>query len=291
MSDSPPVLQFETAEGLAPGHVTCATCSAKLTADYHQLNGQAVCAACRTRADVEHERDQRLSQVFIALVYGFGACLVGALLYWGFVEVTGIEVGLMAIAVGWLVGKAVMRGSNRRGGRRYQVMAVALTYLSICLSYGAIMVKEALKNPQPTEKQISADSTRSDAKVATVVKASAAPVPDTAGIVRAAQTTPASVTDSAQATVAGPAEEKGASGELLSALGLAVLAVLVSPFLGGLSNVIGWVIIAVGMYEAWRLTREVPFASGGPFTIARPAVVQPNDVVAVPPTAPNTTPA
>ena len=46
----------------------------------------------------------------------------------------GYPLGLIAVLVGWMVGKAVLAGSGNRGGRAFQVMAVALTYCAIVMS-------------------------------------------------------------------------------------------------------------------------------------------------------------
>ena len=197
----PPSLQFETAEGLTPDSPACAMCRAPLATEYHELNGHPVCASCRAKEEAAHAQDMQWSRFITAAVYGFGAALAGGLLYWGFVKLTNIEFGLMAIAVGWLVGKAVMKGSNMRGGRRYQILALALTYFSITLSYGVLMIEEISKRPTP----------------------------------------------------------------VAIGLGFILLLMLAAPFLGGFSNIIGLFIIGIGLFEAWKQTRLVPFSSGGPY--------------------------
>jgi hypothetical protein len=40
-------------------------------------------------------------------------------------------VSIVAIGIGWLIGKAMMTGSNGIGGRGYQVVAVVLTCFSV----------------------------------------------------------------------------------------------------------------------------------------------------------------
>jgi hypothetical protein len=55
--------------------------------------------------------------------------------YAAITAVSGLELALVAILVGYLVGRAVRIGSNGLGGRRCQVLAVALTYLAITGSY------------------------------------------------------------------------------------------------------------------------------------------------------------
>jgi hypothetical protein len=40
------------------------------------------------------------------------------------------------------------------------------------------------------------------------------------------------------------------------------------PFLMGFDNVIGWVIIGVSLWEAWRINRRLELAMSGPHAIA-----------------------
>ncbi|NPC69887.1 hypothetical protein HPP05_09010 [Corallococcus exiguus] len=51
---------------------------------------------------------------------------------------TGQTLGLLLILAGWMVGTAVFKGSEERGGLGYQVLAVLLTYLAL----GAARVPE-----------------------------------------------------------------------------------------------------------------------------------------------------
>ena len=48
-----------------------------------------------------------------------------------------------------------------------------------------------------------------------------------------------------------------------------------APFLSGFQNVIGIVIIAIGVYEAWKLNKRVPLVISGPHAIAPVAVAAP----------------
>ena len=57
-------------------------------------------------------------------------------------------------------------------------------------------------------------------------------------------------------------------------LSLAVAALIVyllaciMPFMGGLQNIMGLVIIGIGLYEAWKLNKRVPLQITGPYAIA-----------------------
>jgi len=50
---------------------------------------------------------------------------------------------------------------------------------------------------------------------------------------------------------------------------VAVVAIAVAaPFLMGVSNVLGIIIIGIGLYEAWKINKRVPLVVHGPFQVA-----------------------
>ncbi len=69
-----------------------------------------------------------------AIVYGLFAAIAGCFAYAAFTIVTHIQIGYVALGVGWLVGKAILAGSGGRGGRQYQIPAVSLTYLAVSMA-------------------------------------------------------------------------------------------------------------------------------------------------------------
>lgn len=68
------------------------------------------------------------------LLFGAGAAIAGMIFYAGFTILTGIYIGYVSLAVGWLVGKAIMLGSKGIGGRRYQIAAIILTYAAVSIA-------------------------------------------------------------------------------------------------------------------------------------------------------------
>lgn len=69
-----------------------------------------------------------------AIVYGTGAAIVGSILYAAFTIVTHIQLGYVAVGVGYLVGKAMLHATGGLGGRKYQVVAAVLTYFSVSMA-------------------------------------------------------------------------------------------------------------------------------------------------------------
>jgi len=149
---------------------------------------------------------------------------VGMAGYAGFTILTGLYIGYVSLAVGWLVGKAIMLGSKGIGGRRYQIAAVILTYAAVSLAAVPIAISYQLKaksqteSVQPQQQQQSAGDAENSQ-------------PD--------QTQPK------------PKLSFGAAILQLLVIGLA------SPFLelqDPLHGIIGLVILMVGIRIAWQIT-------------------------------------
>jgi hypothetical protein len=70
--------------------------------------------------------------------------------------VTGLMIGYVSLAVGYIVGHAIKKGSGGRGGRRYQIAALALTYFAVSMSAIPIMIAQQIKEkPVQTEQSSS----------------------------------------------------------------------------------------------------------------------------------------
>ena len=80
-----------------------------------------------------------------AVAFGLVGAVAGALIYGAFVGLTGISIGYLAILVAYLVAKAMTIGSHERGGRKYQITALVLTYLAVAAAHSLIFWWEAHK--------------------------------------------------------------------------------------------------------------------------------------------------
>jgi hypothetical protein len=145
VSDVP---QFSTAEYTsAAGTRSCKVCGNQISGDYFRVNGKEVCATCAPTVKAKLPIDSHAAFT-AALIYGIGGAVIGLAVYSGFIIATGISIGYLALAVGWIVAKAILMGSKGVGGPRYQAIAVILTYFAISLSYVVIPYGYALMHPE-----------------------------------------------------------------------------------------------------------------------------------------------
>ena len=131
--DAAEPLQFDQAEYTTPAgdRPTCIVCKQPIADEYFELNGQVFCSRCRQGVEASFRGGSRVARAIKALFLGTVAAGVGAVIYYAIIRLTGLNIGLIAVVVGVMVGGAVRRGSGNRGGPFYQVVAILLTYLSI----------------------------------------------------------------------------------------------------------------------------------------------------------------
>jgi hypothetical protein len=234
-------VQFDKAEfnTSAASASQCFGCATPIAGEYYEVNGQTFCAACTADSRRALGGTPGASGFFKALAGGIGGGIVGALIYYAVLALSGYEIGIIAIAVGFLVGKGVNWGTGGRGGPLYQAMAIVLTYVAIVSTY-VPMVIQGLRESSAQHESAESTTTTSPTTTAT-------PAPAT--------------------TTATPAGEVDAPGILGLFVGLIVFALLVLalPFLAGFQNILGLFIIGIGLYEAWKINKRVPFTVSGPF--------------------------
>jgi hypothetical protein len=163
---SPQDLQFQHAEPLAEtaSAETCVVCKQPAGGTYFHAQGQVVCPRCAERIQAVQQAAPALSLMRAAL-YGGAAALGGCALYALVAIVLHAEIGLIAILVGWMVGKAIRHASYGRGGRAQQILAVTLTYFAITTSYIPVILYQAARNPHRVEQRQPAQSNDAPAEV------------------------------------------------------------------------------------------------------------------------------
>jgi len=128
------VPQFATAEFASHGPtMTCAACQLPIPVAYFQIGAATVCPGCTRKLQAQAPADSHAAFVR-ALAFGVAGAVAGLALYVTFALVTGLVIGWVSLAVGFIVGKAMHFGSRGVGGRRYQIAAALLTYLAVSMS-------------------------------------------------------------------------------------------------------------------------------------------------------------
>lgn len=143
MSEGVP--QFATAEYSGPpSAAACKACGKPLGADHYRVNGAAVCASCTQRLQSQIPQDSHAAFVR-GLAFGIGGAILGFGIYVAFALATGLMAGIISLAVGYIVAKAIIMGSRGAAGRRYQLSAVLLTYMAVSLSAVPIFISHQMK--------------------------------------------------------------------------------------------------------------------------------------------------
>ena len=200
-------LQFDRAEFAQPksGAVTCSVCKQAVHDSYFHINGLVACGACKER--IESSGAGRVTMIGFgkSLLFGLGAAIAGAVIWYAVSELTHVQWGLIGIVIGLMVGVAVRKGSRGWGGWQYQTLAMVLTYFAIVATY----VPWLLKGMRTEGHEVS-----------------------------------------------------------LPLLAFVFAYACAVPFLMGAKNFMGWIIIGIALYEAWKINKRVPLEITGPYKIA-----------------------
>ena len=226
-------LQFRRAQPITStepqAERSCAACKQLISGEYYQVQNHVICAGCaeKIRAGQQSAKPVPLLR---PVLYGIGAALAGSILY-AIPLAMGFQIGIVALLVGWMVGKAIRKGSYGVGGRPQQVLAVALTYFAISTSFFPAALFIGAKHAAEAKSAVGNQS------VATVQP----PV------------------QSAKPKISGGA-----------AIGALLLFIFAAPFLelkyspaGGLISLF---ILFIGLQRAWALTARHEIMVTGPYS-------------------------
>ncbi|MDB5358037.1 MAG: hypothetical protein JWN24_4490 [Phycisphaerales bacterium] len=251
----PDDLQFRTVEPptvattIQPSARACAACKQPIQDTYYTVGNNLVCPRCRD-AIAGARGGSSVGRLFKATAFGIGAGLVGALVWFLVRRFAHVQLGLLAVAVGYMVGRAVLAGSGNRGGRGYQILAVVLTYCSICANFMPDVIEEIVKNPKIHASAQSGSN--------------GSPTSGTT-----AQPQDGSGTDGNTANSTPPKQGGVVRGILLLVVGVVLVFVLTLaiPFTGAMSP-IGLLIAAFALWEAWKINTRRHLPVSGPYALS-----------------------
>jgi len=148
-------LQFRQAEPAGPQAASrrCAACKSPIYSVYFKALGADLCPNC-AEAIRRGQQAPPAHSLLKAALYGGGAAVAGCALYAGVAIAAHLQLALIAIVIGYMVGTAVRHGSQGLGGRPQQILAVLLTYFAITFSYVAVAVYTLAKRPPAPAHQV-----------------------------------------------------------------------------------------------------------------------------------------
>jgi len=224
----------EATEGEAP---SCGICGAAIGKSYYEIAGRMSCPGCNHRVSLELTNAFSFKTLLRAIGYGGAAAIGGSLAWYWTGKLTGYNLSLIAIGIGIVVGLAIKKATGGIGGKRYQALAMFLTYSAIAWTHVPEILDELRKPPA--------------AQVQVANPGGVAPVP------------------SAEPPKAEAAKDPGPPptlGRFILAWCLIFAFAYAVPFLRGVEGIVGLLIIGIGLYEAWKFTRGVPIKIAGPFS-------------------------
>ncbi len=254
-------LQFDTVE---PGDTSspsttlgksCVVCQTPIVTTYYALGDQVLCPGCNSKMNAPLE-GSKVGRFLKASFMGAGAGLLGAVIWFAVRRVANLEAGIVAILVGFMVGIAVRKGSGGRGGRGYQVLAVVITYACIAANYMPDVVEAVFQDARERQQAAAqpADGNQNQVEAEN-------------GIVAAGANADAEKTLPDMGTVA----------VIIASAALLLFAFIFSlalPFLQGMENIIGLLIIAFALWQAWKLNARQQLPVSGPYQLGpSPAAV------------------
>jgi hypothetical protein len=238
-------LSFDRATYATAGEhgALCAHCNGPLGDQYWQWQSRAVCDGCRGRLTAVLERSQSNKAFGSAVLLGGATALGCGILYAVFVSLTKYQLALATIGIAYVIAKVMRRCSAGVGGRRYQVLAVVLTYLASAMGYAPGVWAE-LKSSVSEHHATATGNSQAGS-------------------------------DDAPSPHDGSKEPPSTATSVVVALGLFLAVTLAAPVLSATRAPLGLLIIGFGLWEAWKLSRGIPLSLDGPYRAAKTATGPP----------------
>jgi hypothetical protein len=227
-------LSFEKAAYEGSSATPCSSCKAPLGQEYWKLGHYVLCEKCQGSVAATFAKAKTGSAFARAVLLGGLTALGCGIAYAVFAGVTHMRFSLVTIGIAYVVAGVVRRASGGFSGRRFQILAVLLTYLASTMGY---------------IPDIFAGLTDSSAEHASPAGGhDSSPTPGT--------------------TAEPESHASPSTGGVVMAIFLLLGIMLAAPFLAFSSSPIGLLIVFFGLWEAWRRSGAMPLSLQGPFRVA-----------------------
>lgn len=113
----------------------CDNCHAKINGEVFQLAREGkkfnACRSCYDKIISTADKEKTDINYFSAAALGLAGGFIGSLLWFGIVILTKYQLGIVAIAVGYLVGLGVVYGAGKKKSKHLQFISCVIALLAI----------------------------------------------------------------------------------------------------------------------------------------------------------------
>jgi hypothetical protein len=137
MTDPTGDLQFERAmyDDDVPA-VVCGICRKPASGQYWQWSGKVVCDRCRPSIEALLDYVNAPGTFARAAFLGLVTAVAGGVAYGLSITLLGANWAIVTIGIGYAVAKIILIVTRNVSGRRYQILAAALTFVGSLIGYG-----------------------------------------------------------------------------------------------------------------------------------------------------------
>src|SRR6478672_1600604 len=122
-----------------PSSGECRFCHRPLPIVRFRVNGQPACEQCAQRVSQVLELNQfRGGPFMVGLLYGLAAAILCGFIWAVIVKITNLQIGIVAVGIGFVVTRAIIIGAKGRRGASIQIIAVVLSLLGVFVGKGLI---------------------------------------------------------------------------------------------------------------------------------------------------------
>lgn len=139
--------------GRANEIVNCSTCGKEISVSerhsYEGENGEDIyfCDECMEKINKEIAQETQNPNMIGASVMGGLAGVLGGIIWFLITAITKTAFGIIAIGLGWLIGKAVSLGAGNKKGIKLQILAASMMTIFLLLSEYFIFLHFLGKDP------------------------------------------------------------------------------------------------------------------------------------------------
>jgi hypothetical protein len=242
MGEAGSTIDFDHAEyGRGSPAAPCTRCRRPLEGEYYKFQNGAVCSACRGGIEAAVAKATSAASLGKAALQGIGVALACGVAYAIFAAASHAQFALVTIGIAFVIAKVMRRASGGMGGLRFQILAVALTYLASSMGYLSpvvTMIYEHEWAPGRAAHVSDAPAGGGNADAQDDPDAGGAPLANGALVLA-----------------------------LVKVAGSLFAYALIAPFAEATHSPLGLLIVGFGLWEAWKLMRPIPIVFEGPYRI------------------------